>query len=60
MKEATPRSYSIINDELLEDRYGIDMSSNQPNTDIIVEEGAGVFYVDKCIRLLGQQNCEFG
>ena len=58
--ERYDRSYSIINDELLADRYGIDMSWNQSNIETIVEEGAGVLYADKCIRLLGQYFCELG
>lgn len=58
--ERYDRSYSIINDELLEDRYGIDMSWNQSNIETIVEEGAGVLYADKCLRLLGQHYCELG
>ena len=58
--ERYDRSYSIINDEQLEDRFGIDMKSNQSSIETIVEEGAGILYADKCIRLLGRYFSDLG
>ena len=54
------RDYTLLDDKQLEDRFGINMTWNQSNIVTIVEEGAGILYADKCIRLLGQYFSELG